>query len=209
VVSAAPGGDEPTAVVSAASGGDEPATADETTRDVAATEDTTGSVLGTRAASDGAVTNGVTRDEGTDSGERTQVLRLPTTDGDTAESGERTQVLRLPVAADGNTAESGERTQVIRVGTVDPPAERTQLLTIPTAGEATVASPAGERMEETTKAMSIAGTERPDPGADPTTPLNVPGEATSDPSRDRGAMTVTNLERPADETADDTAHRTP
>ncbi|MEU7907823.1 hypothetical protein [Actinoplanes sp. NPDC049118] len=150
--------------------------------------------------------------DGSDSGEKTQVLRLPAEPApptDATDSGEQTQVLRVPTA-DGlptpalDAADSGEKTQVIRVGTVEPPADRTEVLTLPAPGEATVANPAGEKTEETTRAMSIAGSERPDPGADPTTPLGVPAAAATGPSQDRRAMTVTNLERPADEAADDT-----
>ncbi|MEU4218580.1 hypothetical protein [Actinoplanes sp. NPDC026623] len=205
------GDDEPTEVSGAATGGDGSPAAGDEARDVAATDDTR-DVLGARAAGDDVAANGAapvggpdddatTRlvlpdPQGAGSGEMTQVLRLS---APPAESGEKTEVLRLPAAT-----ESGEKTEVIRVGTVDPPAERTQLLTFPAPDEATVVTPAGTRTEETTKAMSIAGTERPDPGADPTTPLNVPGEATTAASQDRRAMTVTNLERPADEADDDT-----
>ena len=57
--------------------------------------------------------------------------------------------------------------------------------------------------------MSIVGEERPDPGEDPTTRLTSyvvkpgaePGAATTRPNKNRRAMTVTNLERPADEAA--------
>ena len=100
---------------------------------------------------------------------------------------------------------------MIRPGTVQPPGDRTQLLTFPTPSEApTVATPVADDSEAaaSTKAMSIVAAERPDPGEDPTTrltmPVKPPGEATTRPGPERRAMTATNLERPADEAADDT-----
>ncbi|MET8148929.1 hypothetical protein ACIBSW_32760 [Actinoplanes sp. NPDC049668] len=186
-------GDEPTEIV---------AEADEPTEVVAeaGSDDVTHDVAGAAAEPDGEATTRlvVPVPAGADSGEQTQVLRAPA-----AADGDSTQVLRVP-APHADSADAGERTQVIRAGTVAPPEDRTELLTLPAPGEATVVSPPGEKTEETTKPMSIAGTERPDPGADPTTQLGVPAPDPTGPTQDRRAMTVTNLERPADEAADDT-----
>jgi hypothetical protein len=130
-------------------------------------------------------------------GERTQVIGRNT--------GEDTQVIRLP--SPRTPAESdGERTQVIRLGTgtVEPPGDRTQVLKLPT-GETTT-----ERREP---APSILNAERPNPGDDPTTLLVLvppgrpnPGEETTVDIGEtkKRIMTVMNLERPADEAADDT-----
>ncbi|MBB4766351.1 hypothetical protein ACFQFC_19230 [Amorphoplanes digitatis] len=185
------GTDEPTEVVTEAG---------EATHDVLGSDDVTHDVAGAAAGPDGDATTRLVPPDlaAADSGERTQVLRVPA-----VPDGDSTQVLRVP-AASADSTDSGEKTQVIRAGTVDPPEDRTQLLTIPAPGEATVVSPAGEKTEENTKPMSIAGTERPDPGADPTTQLGIPAADTTGPTQDRRAMTVTNLERPADEAADDT-----
>jgi hypothetical protein len=101
---------------------------------------------------------------------------------------EKTQLLTLP-----KPPANDEQTQMIRTGTVEPPGDRTQLLTFSAPGETTEPTP------------SIVAAERPDPAEDPTTRLNLPprtpGEETT---RDHRAMTATNLERPADEAADDT-----
>ena len=154
---------------------------------------------------------------GVDGDEKTQVLRLPLP---AAGSGEPAGELDDdgPTLVTGGPGQ-GEETQVIRLGTVDAPGDRTQVLTLPLPGEATTGSvPVGERttqetpQSETTKPMSIIGEERPDFADDPTTRLTLPpdepgtdpGAATTRPNRDRRAMTVTNLERPADEAADDT-----
>jgi hypothetical protein len=131
----------------------------------------------------------------------------------TADGDEKTQLLTLPKAGGPTTGttDRGEQTQLIRAGTVQPPGDRTQLLTFPAASEApTVATPVAEspEAEADTTAMSIVAAERPDPGEDPTTrltlPVKRPGEAAAGPRPDRRAMTATNLERPADEAADDT-----
>jgi DNA recombination protein RmuC len=75
--------------------------------------------------------------------------------------------------------------------------------------------------EAPTRANSIVGEERPNPGEDPTTrlvlppapdeePAEQPGEKTTvDVGVSKRAMTVTSLERPADEAADDTRQLTP
>jgi hypothetical protein len=149
----------------------------------------------TSASASASASEETTRDVivGEGSGEETTRLVLaaaqPADDGD-----EKTQLLTLP-----KPAAHDEQTQMIRTGTVEPPGDRTQLLTFRAAGETT---------QPTAPAPSIVAAERPDPAEDPTTRLNLPprtpGEATTRPNRDRPAMTATNLERPADEAADDT-----
>jgi hypothetical protein len=136
------------------------------------------------------------------------------------DGGEKTQRLTLPKPAGRNPAatDDGERTQVIRAGTVEPPGDRTQLLAFPappspapaslgTSEAATVETPAAEESAQT-RGMSIVAAERPDPGDDPTTritPLSKePGRSSTRADPNRRAMTVTNLERPVDEAADDT-----
>lgn len=117
------------------------------------------------------------------------------------DDGGKTQLLTLPRAT--GTPDHGEQTQAIRVGTVEPPGDRTQMLTFPSPGEATtVAVPRGD--EEGTTAVSIVSAERPDPGADPTTRLTPPADTAARPGPGRGTTTVTSIERPADEAADDT-----
>jgi hypothetical protein len=187
---------------------------DETTRDVVAGgaagvvtgDETTRLVLpagaGPQAADASAAANAVTSADaglsvGEDAEDRTQLLTLPKADGRATGGSDR-----------------GEQTQVIRAGTVEPPGDRTQLLTFPTPGEATtvtVAHPEAETSQEipeSTKAMSIVAAERPDPGEDPTTrlttPAEQPAEETNRSNPERGAATVTSIERPADEAADDT-----
>ena len=167
-------------------------TGDETTRLVLPLPDTAGPQAADASTSTDA---GLSVGEGAD--DKTQLLTLPKADG------------RATGAPD-----HGEQTQVIRVGTVEPPGDRTQLLTFPAPGEATTVTVAHPEVEtsqespESTKAMSIVAAERPDPGEDPTTrltsPAEQPGEATTRPSPERGAATVTSSERPADEAADDT-----
>ncbi|UQU63944.1 hypothetical protein COUCH_34030 [Couchioplanes caeruleus] len=101
---------------------------------------------------------------------------------DVAKSEDVTTVISAPGAADG------EKTQVI--GPAEVPGDRTQVLS-------RVADPGpGE-------APSIGAEERPDPGQDPTTRLTPVPPAPPAPARGRGT-TVANLERPADEAADDT-----
>ncbi|WP_041840632.1 hypothetical protein [Actinoplanes friuliensis] len=227
---------------------------DEVTRDVVAEDDEpTRPVIAdeargeetTRDAGAGQVTHDLAGDETTrlavvppapgryephGSGEETTRLVFPAA-AEAQGDNDKTEALQLPAATDG------ERTQLIRSGTVQPPGDRTQLLTFPTPGEAatarngaadppgetasrpdeavtraatgpgeaaTVVNPVGEKTHESTKAMSIVGEERPDPGEDPTTRLSAvrdPGQVT-EPRR--GAMSATNLERPADEAQDDT-----
>jgi hypothetical protein len=167
--------------------------------------------------------NGPTADVSADEGTRDLVADEPTEvvaaspstgDGTTrlarpagpeaSDDAEKTQLLALP-KADGR--EQGT-TEEVRGGTVEPPADRTQVLTFPAPGEATtVETPAADDNTET-KAMSILAAERPDPGEDPTTRITPlvrePGTATTRPDPQPRAMTVTSLERPADEAADDT-----
>jgi hypothetical protein len=202
------------------------AAGDETTHDIASADRTTRYIGsgGTQIRDAGKAdepTQTVAADEPTeavvapavaDGDEKTKILRLPAAARDLGagsggiDAGHRTQVIRA--------AGHGEETQVIRPSSLEPPGERTQLLTFPAPGETTVATPAGERAtqvtapQETTKPMSIVGEERPDPVEDPTIRLNLParepGAATTLANKDRRAMTITNLERPADEAADDT-----
>jgi hypothetical protein len=144
--------------------------------------------------------------------DKTTLLALPALTAPASDDGdEKTQLLTLP-KADGpapDTTGRGERTQVIRAGTVEPPGDRTQLLSFPAPAEpVTVATPVASTGEETRDNTSIVAAERPDPGEDPTTRLTTvakqPGEATTRANADRPATTVTSLERPADEAADDT-----
>ena len=192
----APAAEEQTQAVTSA--GEEPTQAvtpgEEATADVAAGEDATATIPSQEPPSAGEET---TRDVAAGKAAAT----APASD-------EKTQLLTLP-GADGpapDPTDRGERTQVIRVGTVEPPGDRTQLLSIPAPPEpVTVATPVASADERTT---SIVAAERPDPGEDPTTRLTPavkqPGEATTRANADRPATTVTSLERPADEAADDT-----
>ncbi|MEV4639151.1 hypothetical protein AB0J80_17530 [Actinoplanes sp. NPDC049548] len=109
--------------------------------------------------------------------------------------GDQTQLLGVPGSgAPGSGApESGA------------PGSGEETTVLPPVGEAAAAE--GAPAEATTKSMSILGEERPDPAQDPTTrlaPVNppdkTPGEATTQSSK----TTVANVERPADEAADDT-----
>jgi hypothetical protein len=220
----------------AACAGPVDAAGDETTRDVGADRSAhdIGSGGGpTQASTSDEPTRAAAAGEPTEAGaagEPTEAGAGPVSD----DGDEKTQVLRLPAAAPdsgsghagadagnrnpiGRATGHGEQTQVIRLGTVEPPGDRTQLLTFPAPGGAgTVATQAGERTQETgpsprqeiTKPMSIVGEERPDPGEDPTTrlimPAAEPGAGTTRQGKDRRALTVTNLERPLDEAADDT-----
>lgn len=153
-------------------------------------------------------------------GDQTQVLPGASR---TKSNGDRTQ--KLP---DARTVElAGDQTQVLpdggdhtlllpRGGTVEPPGDRTQVLSFPTTRPAAPRPSPGEhttdKHEPATRASSIVGAEQPDPGADPTTRLNMPrpagqgtGEATTaDVGDNRRTKGVLDLERPADETADDT-----
>ncbi|WP_199515642.1 hypothetical protein [Nucisporomicrobium flavum] len=110
---------------------------------------------------------------------------------DVAKSEEVTTV----ISAGPGPGSDGDRTQVL--GPAEVPGDRTQVLTpVP-------ATP--EPGEATTKSMSILGEERPDPAQDPTTRLTpVPPVQAPSPAPVREKTTVANLERPADEAADDT-----
>ncbi|WP_433725208.1 hypothetical protein ACQP2Y_05670 [Actinoplanes sp. CA-051413] len=221
-------GDEPTETVTSGreeatadvSAGDD-ATADVTagedaTADVAASEDATATISGPEdptsdisaqesPSAGEETTRNVTAGEAAE--DKTTLLTLPASDnGD-----EKTQLLTLPKANGPapDTTDRGERTQVIRSGTVEPPGDRTQLLSFPAPAEpVTVATPVASAGEQTRDNTSIVAAERPDPGEDPTTRLTAvakqPGEATTRANADRPATTVTSLERPADEAADDT-----
>jgi hypothetical protein len=129
---------------------------------------------------------------------------------ETEPDGDQTQVIR------GMGQPVGDRTQVLpRGSTVEPPGDRTQVLSIPVPkqipGERTT-----DKQEAATRASSIAGAEQPDPGADPTTRLTPARPAgqdtgegtgegtTADVGDNRRTKGVLDLERPADETADDT-----
>ena len=206
-------GDEPTEIASPA------AAAEQATGDVAGTGDSTGSEDPTRDVTAAETTRDVaapgdettrdvaaSRDETTRdvmaSGEET--TRLVPAAAESADRGEKTQLLTLPKAHDA-APDRDDRTEAVRTGTVEPPGDRTQLLTLPAPGEpATV--------PEDTRALSIAGAERPDPGEDPTTRLTPParssgrppGEETTRANPAARPMTVTGVERPADEAADDT-----
>ncbi|MGW4946717.1 hypothetical protein ACWEOZ_34600 [Actinoplanes sp. NPDC004185] len=223
----APAAEEPTAAVTPA--GEEPTEAvpsgsEEATADVAAGEDATATISGPEDPtsdipgpnSPGAgeeTTRDVTSGEAAEG--KTTLLTLPASD----DGDDKTQLLTLPTANGPapDQADRGERTQVIRAGTVEPPGDRTQLLSFPAPAEpvtvatpvasaepVTVATPVAPAGEQT----SIVAAERPDPGEDPTTRLTAvaspPGEATTRANTARPATTVTSLERPADEAADDT-----
>ncbi|MEU8608780.1 hypothetical protein AB0C29_12355 [Actinoplanes sp. NPDC048791] len=200
-------GQDATADVAAA----EDATADVTaaedaTADVAAREDATAAISGPEDPTSAIpAQEPTTRDltVGEAAEDKTTLLTLPASD----DGDEKTQLLTLPKANGPapDTTDRGERTQVIRTGTVEPPGDRTQLLSFPAPAEpVTVATPVGSAGEQT----SIVAAERPDPGEDPTTRLTAvakqPGEATTRANADRPATTMTSLERPADEAADDT-----
>ena len=143
-------------------------------------------------------------------GEQTQVINLAGR-RDQPIPGDQTQVIRSA----GEPA--GDRTQVLPAGaTVEPPGDRTQVLSFPFPRPAVPPRNPGERttdrQEPPTRANSIAGAEQPDPGADPTTRLSSlrpavqsPGQdTTADVGDNRRTKGLLDLERPADETADDT-----
>ncbi|MFI7541755.1 hypothetical protein [Actinoplanes sp. NPDC049599] len=184
-----PPADEPTQFVPpAAEPVTEDLTADDTTRDVVAAG-------ATPAAPADEPTGDVTGDE-------TTRLVLPAGDNAPAadHGDERTQLLTLP-RADGAADPEGP-TQTVRTGTVEPPGDRTQLLTFPAPG-APATGPAAA-----SAAILIVGAERPDPGEDPTTRLTPAGrpngEVSPRPTPEAHPVTVSSLERPADEAADDT-----
>jgi hypothetical protein len=144
-------------------------------------------------------------------GEATQIIKLPEQHKRPAD-GERTQIIKLPDQR--NQRMVGDQTQVIRIPTptVEPPGDRTQVLRFPAE------SPPSEAVtvrREPPKSPSIVGEERPNPGDDPTTRIVPPDraarlgqdpgdETTVDVGGGKRIMTVMNLERPADEAADDT-----
>jgi hypothetical protein len=141
-----------------------------------------------------------TDDNGHNAGERTQVIPVARDDD--------TQVIRLPQQR--IPSGDGEQTQVIRVstGAVEPPGERTQVITLPTQQPSTPPTPVQRGNGEPERPPSIVGAERPNPGDDPTTRIVLPGhrpvgETTVDIAGEPRVMTVMNLERPADEIADD------
>jgi hypothetical protein len=175
---------------------------------------------------------------GPDDGELTQVVppvhgpeRAPSATAAGDDEGDRTQVLP-PIGDDG------DRTEVLRsagrnagAGTVEPPGDQTQVLRFPaprTPGDDTTA---GNRLRESTTAgtdrsgepvagndpagpSSIVEHERPDPGDDPTTRLSplVLGEdetPTADLPHGPRPKSFLDLERPADEAADDTTRLVP
>jgi len=91
--------------------------------------------------------------------------------------------------------ERGEETQVIKLpGADEPAADRTQVLS---AAQPAAAEPP----------TSIVGEERPDPGVDPTTRLVRPSDDTTADPADQRVGSVLDLERPADEIADDPTRR--
>ncbi len=150
---------------------------------------------------------------GSEPGERTQVIRMPQK-ADTAKPEPAKAELpdaepSKPQPARTHGADEAERTQVIRLGagTVDPPDERTQVIKLPARTEPRTASRTEDEPadKKTPKGpSSVMGAERPNFAEDPTTRLMPP--KADDPDAEKGnsrTMTVTNLERPADEVADD------
>ncbi len=157
------------------------------------------------------INRGVLR--GSDPGERTQVIRMP----------QRSDAAKLepakPEPVRTKATDEGERTQVIRLGagTVDPPDERTQVIKLPprtetrpethpeTHPESRTDASTEEEPETTPKGpSSVMGAERPNFAEDPTTRLMAPKTDDEDTGNGNSrTMTVTNLERPADELADD------
>ena len=106
----------------------------------------------------------------------------------------------------------GEETQVIKLpGAGEPAADQTQVLSAP--GESRPGEnrpsenrPTGNGPGEDSgngPSPSIVGEERPDPGADPTTRLVKPGEHTTADMNEERVGSVLDLERPADEIAED------
>jgi hypothetical protein len=155
---------------------------------------------------------------GSEPGERTQVIRMPQKP-EPAKPGPAkpgppkakppTAQPPKPEPARTKATDEAERTQVIRLGagTVDPPDERTQVIKLPARTETRTASRMEEEPAEKTTPKgpsSVMGAERPNFAEDPTTRLMPP--RVDDPDAENGnsrTMTVTNLERPADELADD------
>jgi hypothetical protein len=108
--------------------------------------------------------------------------------------GETTQVIRQP---GGIYPVPGETTRAITAGgsTVEPPGDRTQVIRLPTG------NPPGERRPvrpEPAPPSSIVGSERPDPGADPTTRIVPPPRAGTGETSTRNNNTTPG---PANETA--------
>ena len=137
--------------------------------------------------------------------EVTTVISAPVGD-----PGEKTQVIRpvpaaSPSAAGPSAASSSAASRTSASSTAASSASGSASGS--TAGSAAGSASGSVPGEATTKAMSISGAERPDPGQDPTTrltpvpPASPPGEATTRASK---TSTVAHLERPADEAADDT-----
>jgi hypothetical protein len=163
-------------------------------------------------------------------GARTQVIRVGSAERTAELDGARTQI----IGAGTVEPPGGDRTQVLKV-----PGERTTVRRDAGRPESTrrdldhlestrendaspdkaspdKASPDKARPDkpgpETTRARSVMAQERPDFAADPTTRITPPGRAddpTTEVNQPKRVMTVTNLERPADEAADDTRHLIP
>ena len=126
--------------------------------------------------------------------------------------GDQTQVIRSAAGP------AGDRTQVLPAGATDSshPVIAHRCCPSPFPRPAVPPRNPGERatdrQEPPTRANSIAGAEQPDPGADPTTRLSSLRPAVQDPSQDttadvgdnRRTKGLLDLERPADETANDT-----
>jgi hypothetical protein len=157
-------------------------------------------------------------------GDQTQVLPGA---GRTKPSGDRAQTVPDAGMAElaGDQTQvlpgAGESTQVLPSGgTVERPGDRTQVLSFPPAARPVVPRQAAprrdsgerttDRQEPATRAKSIIGEEQPDPAADPTTRLSLlrpPGEQAGEGTTDgnnRRTKSMLDLERPADESADDT-----
>lgn len=154
--------------------------------------------------------------EARDHGEQTRVIDLNAYRGGGQIPGDETQVLpslpgdqtqRLPWAG---LADPG-------TGTVEPPGDHTQVLSFPVVSRTPDREPRDEephdgeprdreRRDRERRGASILGAEQPDPADDPTTRLGVsmPGERTTAEVGEKRSGSVLDLERPADETADDT-----
>ena len=153
-----------------------------------------------------------TRRVATDGDGETTSLVLPAAAGPVSDDGdEKTEMLTLPAQARPDQPRTdSERTQVVRTGTVEPPGDRTQLLTFPPPAEPeTVTIPAAPAATDPeADRTSIVVAERPDPAEDPTTRLSLPGRPATEPVTkavpQRRTPTATSLERPADEADDDT-----
>ena len=157
-----------------------------------------------------------------DADDQTQVFRR--SDGTVDASDDLTQAFRRGERTGDHTGEvPGDQTQVIPlgIGTVEPPGDQTQVLRFSTPeppGENTTTSTSvsdehtTDSDEAPTRPSSIVGQERPDPGADPTTRLGwlqKDRETTVEVGGGPRPRSVLDLERPADEAADDTTRLVP